>query len=212
MKAIIPLVEGQGDEEAVPALIQKVLQDLNVWQWYVGDAVRVSSLGKLHKELAYYLSIAINKRNCGAILIVLDSDDSCPFEEAVKLAHSIRSLNLPVPVAIVFANREYEAWFLASLASIAGHYGLPANVVYEGDVEKRRDAKGWLKAQMKRGRHYTPRSHQKRFTSLIDLELAHENSRSFQRLYHAIEQLLEAADKGERGDVSPLPKLLNGEP
>ncbi len=36
------------------------------------------------------------------------------------------------------------------------------------------------------------------------LELAYENSRSFRRLYHAIEQLLEAVEKGERGYVSPL--------
>jgi len=203
MKAIIPLVEGQGDEKAVPTLIHKVLQELNVWQWYVGDPVRVSSLGKLRKELGYYLSIAVNKRNCAAILILLDSDDYCPFEEALKLASEIRVLNLAVPVAIVFAHREYEAWFLASLPSIVGHYGLPKDVVYPGDVEKKRDAKGWLKARMKRNEQYDPISHQKRFTSLIDLELAHSNSRSFRRLYHAIEQLLEAADKPERGYVTP---------
>ena len=200
------VVEGQGDEEAVPSLIHKVLSDLNRWDWYAGRPIRVGSLGKLRKELKWYLSAAIGMSNCAAILILLDSDDSCPFEEALKLTEEIRQLNLTVPVAIVFAHREYEAWFLASLPSIAGHYGLPANVLYEGDVEKKRDAKGWLKTRMKRGKHYTPRSHQKKFTSLIDLELAHENSRSFQRLYHAIEQLLEAANKGERGYVSPLPK------
>jgi hypothetical protein len=206
MKAIISLVEGQGHEAAVPTLIHKVLQALKVWQWYIGDPIRVASLGKLRKELGYYLSIAVNKRNCGALLILLDSDDSCPKKEALKLAEEIRPLNLAVPVAIVFAHREYEAWFLASLSSIAGHSGLPANIVYKGNVEKKRDAKGWLKKQMKGHEEYEPTSHQKRFTSLIDLELAHENSRSFQRLYHAIEQLLEAADKGGRGYVSPLPE------
>jgi len=144
--------------------------------------------------------------SAGAILIALDLDDGCPKKEALQLASEIRPFNLPVPVAIVFACREYEAWFLASLPTIAGHYGLPKDVVYEGDVESKRDAKGWLRAHMPQRRKYTPTRHQKKFTSLIDLELAHENSRSFQRFYHAIEQLLEAADKGERGYVSPLPK------
>jgi hypothetical protein len=203
MQAIISLVEGQGDEKAVPSLIRKVLSDLSRWDWYPGRPFRVGSLGKLRKELEWYLSTAAGMNNCAALLILLDSDDSCPFEEALTLAEQIRPLNLAVPVAIVFAHREYEAWFLASLPSLAGHHGLPANMVYKGNVEKKRDAKGWLKNQMKGHQEYTPTSHQKIFTSLIDLELAHENSRSFQRLYHAIEQLLEAADKGERGYVSP---------
>lgn len=83
---------------------------------------------------------------------------------------------------------------------------MPQNLVYEGDYEGKRDAKGWLKQQMPDGKGYNPTTHQKQFTSLIDLELAYENSRSFRRLYHAIEQLLQAADKGERGYVSPLPE------
>lgn len=206
MRAIISLVEGQGDEKAMPTLITKVLSDLNNWNWYPGSCIRVSSLGKLRKQLQWYLSNAVNIKNCGAILIALDLDDGCPKKEALQLAKEIRPLNLAVPVAIVFACREYEVWFLASLPTIAGHYGLPKDLVYEGEVEKKRDVKGWLRAHMPQSRKYTPSRYQKRFTSLIDVELAHENSRSFQRLYHAIEQLLEAAEKGERGYVSPLPK------
>ena len=47
-------------------------------------------------------------------------------------------------------------------------------------------------------------THQRKFTSLIDIELAYENSRSFQRLYDAVAELLEAAEKGARGVVTPL--------
>ena len=115
----------------------------------------------------------------------------------------IRSLNLAPPVAVVFAYREYEAWFLATLSSIAGHYDLPSDVVYEGDVEAKRNVKGWLKAQMRQGIGYNPVIHQKKFTSLIDLEVAYEQSRSFRRLYDAIVELLDAFDAGERGYVSP---------
>lgn len=211
MRAIICLVEGKGDEKAVPTLIAKVLSDNKVWDWYVGTTIRVHGLAKLRKELKRYLSRAAKIKNCGAILILLDLDDGCPKKEAEKLAEEIRALGLAQPVAIVFAHREYEAWFLASLSTIAGHEGLPFDVVYQGEVEQKRDAKGWLQAQMPPHSKYNPMSHQKKFTSLIDLELAYENSRSFRRLYHAIAELLEAAQKGERGIVSPGQARPDGE-
>ncbi|MGB0385163.1 MAG: DUF4276 family protein [Ardenticatenaceae bacterium] len=204
MPRIIPLVEGQGDVDAIPTLLYKLLHDRQEWQWHVGRPYRVRSLGALKKNLTYFVLKASKEKECAAILIVLDSDDDCPVGIAEALAAEIRKLNLAQPVAIVFAHREYEAWFLASLPTIAGHHGLPADVVYEGEVEDRRDAKGWLRQQMPVDK-YAPTTHQKKFTSLIDIELAYEHSRSFRRLYHAIEQLLEAAQKGERGYVSPLP-------
>ncbi len=204
MPALISLVEGDGDKDAVPTLLTKILHDYEEWNWYVGEIIVVRSLGKLNKYLTRYMEHAVSKNNCGAILIALDLDDGCPKKEAYELAARIAPLNLAQPVAIVFAYREYEAWFLASLPTLVGHYNLPKDVVYEGDAEERRDVKGWLKKQMDEGIGYNPVVHQKKFTSLIDLELAYENSRSFRRLYHAIEQLLEAAEKGERGYVSPL--------
>lgn len=185
---------------ALPTLITKILSDMNRWDWYVGPPIKVGSLDKLRKELSRTLGAAAKRNNCEAILIVLDMDDGCPKEEALQLGEDIRPLNLAQPVAIVFAHREYEAWFLASLPSLAGHYGLPASVVYKGEAEAKRGAKEWLGYQMPRRAKYREKVHQKKFSSLIDLELAYENSRSFRRLYHAIEELLEAAGKGERGE------------
>lgn len=205
MRSIISIVEGLGDIKAVPALLTRILQNEGQWSWYAGKAHQAHNLHTLKKGLERFLRHAANEKNCAAILILLDLDDGCPKKEAESLALEIQTFNLPQPVAIAFAHREYEAWFLASLPTIAGHYGLPSDVLYEGDVESKRDAKGWFKQRML-GRKYNPLIHQKKFTSLIDLELAYENSRSFRRLYHAIEQLLAAAEKRERGYVSPLPE------
>lgn len=202
MRCIISIVEGPGDIEAVPALLTRILQDEAHWQWYAGRAHKAHNLNTLRNGLEHFLRNAAKQKNCGAILILLDLDDGCPKEEAQKLASQIRLLNLFQPVAIVFAYREYEAWFLASLRTIAGHHNVPSDVVYEGEAESKRDVKGWFKQRMV-GRRYNPTTHQKKFTSLIDLELAYENSRSFRRLYHAIEELLEAAARGEQGFVSP---------
>jgi len=57
-------------------------------------------------------------------------DDGCPAEEAAELAEQVRGLYLRSPVAIVFAHREYEAWFLASMEVIARNNAdrFPANL------------------------------------------------------------------------------------
>lgn len=204
MAKIIPIIEGQGEIEAVPTLLYKILHDLQQWQWQVGKPYRANSLGRLKKYLASLLRKASNRKDCGALLILLDLDDGCAVETAKLLAEDIRKLNLAQPVAIVFAVREYEAWFLASLPTIIGHHSLPSDLIYEGNVEGKRDVKGWFAKRMLPSKRYNPTIHQKLFTSLIDIELAYENSRSFRRLYHAIEQLLEAAERDEQGYVSPV--------
>lgn len=204
MPKIIPFVEGAGDQAALPLLLRRILYDQQEWQWQVGKPYQVHNLGTLKKYLPYYLQRASNETDCAAILIELDLDNGCPKEEAEQLAEQIRKLNLVPPVAIVFAHREYETWFLASLPTIAGHYNLPANLTYDKEVEAKRGAKEWLDYHMRPQSTYKERFHQAKFSQLIDIELAYDNSRSFQRLYDAVAELLEAAEKGERGVVTPL--------
>lgn len=141
---------------------------------------------------------------CGAILIVQDLDDGCPLHEARHLALQIQQRQLAVPVAVVLAHREYEAWFLASIETLAGHRGLPAGLTYMGNVEDRRGAKEWLTKQMPPGRAYKETVDQVKFTQLIDFGVAQQRSRSFRRLSHAIEQVLTAAETPQRGYVTPL--------
>jgi uncharacterized protein DUF4276 len=153
--------------------------------------------------LGDFLRYAQQSPDTGATLVLLDLDDGCAYSEAQSLATNIRSFNLPYPVAIVFACREYEAWFLASLNTIAGEYGLPEGLTYDGDIEARRGVKEWLTKQMPSGRIYKETIHQISMTHRIDLELARQNSRSFRRLCHAIDELVQAADGGIQGLVTP---------
>ena len=101
---------------------------------------------------------------------------------------------------------EYEAWFLASLPSIAGKdvagaFTLPANTAYAGDVESISGVKEWITRQIpvvggRRRIAYDERRDQLAMTRLIDPALARANSRSFRRMCHAIEQIVEAIDNG----------------
>lgn len=203
MPSLVSLVEGPGDSEAVPVLLRKLLHQRGIYDWNVQDTINVGSLGSLRKKLADFITYASRKPECGGVLVLIDLDDGCPVTEAQALATALRPLASPVPIAIAFASREYEAWFLASLATITGNYGLPAGLTYSGAIEARRDVKGWFTQQMPSGQIYKETTHQVRFTHLLDPALAAASSRSFQRLENAVNQILAAAGGGVRGVVTP---------
>jgi len=205
MPRIVTLVEGTGDFDAVPGLIHRILHKQELWTWHVARPKKVKGLGALKKHLSKFMTYAERDVDEGGILILLDLDDGCPKTEALNLAQQIRNLNLSCPVVIVFAHREYEAWFLASLNTIAKQSDLlPTDLKHKGNVEGIRDVKGWLTRQMPPGRAYKETIQQKDFTNLMDLDIACQNSRSFRRLYSAIEELAEMSKNKYRGQVTPL--------
>lgn len=207
MRRIVPIIEGDGEVQAVPKLLSRLLKHKGLsGSWYIGNTIRVGSISKLKKDLRRFLELATLERDCGAIVILLDLDDGCPRTESIALATEITKLNLPQPVAIILAHREYETWFLASIDTIAGNHDLLANLTYHGDVERRRGAKEWLSSHMNqvpKPRRYRETFHQLEFTKLIDFDLAQQRSRSFRRLCHAIDELVVLADHEKAGFVTP---------
>jgi hypothetical protein len=152
------------------------------------------------------LLYAAAQTECSGILILLDPEDTCPRQEAFDLATQIHELHLIFPVAIVFAHREYEAWFLARLATLSGKCDLEDQLVYDENVEQRRGVKEWLSTHMKKQpypKRYKETLHQEALTKHIDINLAITRSRSFQRLVHAIQELIEMAETTQMGYVTP---------
>jgi len=205
MPKIFPIVEGDGDTEAVPILLRRVLHEhLEQYHWNVTHPIRAHSLAVLRKRLGDYIAYADIKEDVQAVLILLDLDDGCPAIEAKQLADSIRALSARLPVAVVLSHREYEAWFLASIETIARGGGPKYSFSPEflrdptppSAVEKIRDAKGWISKQMVSGHRYKETLHQPSMTTLIDLKLAAGRSRSMRRLLHAIELLVQHASEG----------------
>lgn len=208
MPRLLPVVEGDGEKSAVPALLYRLFAERRHSEqgWRVDDGalMRVGGLPAFRSNLDKYLRY-LRVEAPDAVLVLLDLDEQahCPKVEASALAKDIRDARLPFPVAVVFARREYEAWFLASIESIAPHVeALPDELRYEGEPEAPRDAKGWITAQMPAGRSYKPTTDQKRFTGLLDLDLARARSRSFRRLCHAVEELVQRAGQPV---VTPAP-------
>lgn len=208
---IFSIVEGPGDVEALPILIRRWLQEVKQrFDLSPASPKNAKSRGNLTTKggIEKFLKTTIKERDCGSILILIDADEECPKDLAVSLAKRASALHLPVPVAIVCAKCEYEAWFLASLETIAGQSlkgreGLPTGLTYDQPVEEKRGVKEWLSKQMSVGRAYKETQDQAPMTALLNFGLVRERSRSFRRLEHALNELLETMDNNNQARVTP---------
>jgi len=209
---IVPIVEGHGEQNAVPLLLRRLLHEVKQrFDIEVAAAKDANGRNNLLKEsgLEKFLRFARLEVNAVGAIVILDAESDCAQTLAYKLAQRAAKLHLPLPVVIVCATCEYEAWFLASLETIGGQAikgspGIKQNAVFKGEIEEKRDVKGWLDSNMLKG-SYKPAEHQAPLTGMIDFTLARQRSRSFRRLEHALDELLDAIDN-QTPMVTPLPK------
>ena len=206
--SIVIIVEGDGEVEAAPGLIRRIL-----WERLCRyDISRIKSMptnskSNLWRRFERFLEYAIGE-DPDAILVLVDADDDeCPVEEARDLANRAAALNLGVPAAVVYAKSEYETWFISSLSEgtgegIRARLGIASSVNAPEDVEDITAAKGWLERRMPRDQGYKETSDQEPLTQHIDMDLTYRRSRSFRRLCHAVEELVEAIN-GSEAVVTP---------
>ena len=197
MTTIVPVVEGPGDVAALPELLGRILlerfnrTDVIVAQGKSG-VVTANGRQKLESKLENFLQHAQYKPECDAILVLLDTDGECPVELAERLLQRCEQIGLTCPVEIVCAHWTYESWFLASLDTIKGQRGISEAAALSLDAENIQNPKQWLTNQMPHGQAYKETLHQASLSSFIDIEMAYHNSRSFRRLCHALELLLDS--------------------
>lgn len=196
MLTIVPIVEGQGEVEAVPILLRRMSNAID--PEVVLDVRKPIRVGrdKIVKEgeLERYVELAARTAGpAGAVLLLLDADDACPAELAPRLLERTRSERPDLRSAVVLANREYEAWFLAGAGSLASRRGLPNDLTAPDDAESIRDAKGWLQARRTDGFAYSPTADQPALTAHLDLEAARGGSPSFDKLFRDLESLVRSA-------------------
>ena len=185
MTVIATIVEGDGEVAALPILLRR----LGAWQspdisFIVPPPIRVRRDRFLNREDEFRRMLLLAAAKCGTsgwILVLLDADDDCPANFGAQvLAHALAI----VPhrrVSVVLANREYEAWFIASRMSLNGSRGFAFTLQQNFDAEHPRDAKGWLGEQMASGK-YREITDQPALYALMDLQQAFEGSRSFRKL------------------------------
>ena len=196
----MPIVEGPGDVRAAPVLIRRILYErLGRYDIQVSQPKNAGGKSSLLKGIGKFVRYCLKTPpRCDAILVMVDSDSDCALDLVRRLREDCRSTGPGVPIAVVCAVREYESWFLADLPNvICGTAGLAR------DPEGVSGAKEALRILMP-GMRYRETTDQARFSSQIDLARTSDNSRSFRRLCHAVEELANAIDSGEAGMTPAL--------
>ena len=192
---VAAIVEGHGECEAVPILIRRIAQDtdpgfvLNVLQ-----PLRVS-VNKLLKEGEIERSIIFTARKLqgrGGIIVIVDCDwdNGCPAKDGPVLLKRAMNARSDIPISVILAKKEFEAWFLAASKSLRGKRGLPNDLEPPVNPESIRGAKEWLSEQMPQGGSYAETTDQPALTAMFDMEAARAAD-SFDKCYRDVKQMLE---------------------
>jgi hypothetical protein len=223
MKRLVLLGEGHGEVDALPILVGRLLAEKSArgLLYLDRDIIREgpASLVKWDKRAQQpdysgwirRVELAARRRDVGGILAVYDGDAAmfpagstsrfCARTAAVSMAAAAASggAGKMFSLAVVFACAEYETWLIAGIESLAGRrlsdgrIAIPADVEFPGgDAESH--GKGWL---IRNCPGYRPTRDQARLTELLDFNFVRAKKLgSFERLEHALDQLLGAVAMG----------------
>lgn len=187
------IVEGDGEVAAVPVLIRRIAWDLYPETVIIVERPIRAPRNQVVKsgELERRIELAAQKiGGQGAILIILDSDDDCPAELGPALLDRALQTRSDLPIAVVLAKYEFEAWFLAAAISLRGKRGLKEDLDPPNNPEAIRDAKGWLSKRMGNSKTYSETRDQPALADSFDIEQARQAD-SFDKCYRDIVRLLE---------------------
>ncbi len=205
---IAPIVEGHTERVCLERLLHRVwvelLTALDRLQVLPPSRGNRSSLARVgHPELELKVNeggallrrfLSRNADGRGVVLLLLDADDECPAVLGSQLLSRARAIRTDIDIACVLANRQFENWFMAAAASLAGVGKLPSDLVAVADPESGRGA-AWLTEQIKR---IDPKSVYKKpddaveLAKAMDLVACRANSPSFDKLCRELEARLPA--------------------
>jgi hypothetical protein len=215
-KKLVLFVEGEGDRQAVPVLVKRLLTDLQAWEHLALELppLMVGNIAEVtrddYRHWMRWLQATRKRPDLGGVLVLLDGDLErvrkerfCAADFGSCLAQRAKTAGAGTlfSVGIVFACQEYESWVLAGAERLAGlpfpdgRPGIRAEAtVPEGNLEEApRDAKKWLDQWIDAG--YKPARDQEPLTRLLVDHLdtiRQRGMRSFRRLENALQQLVNA--------------------
>lgn len=207
-RVIVPVVEGFGEERAVPVLVRRWLSHRRFDRWFdVPDlAVNAKGAGKLktapdagrHLGIETYVRSALRAR-ADAILVVLDADDECLHRApqqglGPELLARARAAAGDVPVSVVVANRTYEAWLLAGRTALFRCDLVQRNAPLAEirEPEARAGSKALISEFL--GEIYSPPLHQPELTKAMSFSPGSQRrAPSLAKLIRELQRLAEAA-------------------
>ena len=170
---VASIVEGHGEVQAVRGLVSRIAGEIFGVAYVEQPKPYRLPKGKMLQpvELSRAVQLLAGRvgNRAGGVLVILDADDDC----AVALRGALGT-SAQVPVHVAVAVREFEAWFLASVADPA--------------AEQVRDAKAAFAT--KEQINYRATIHQARYVASMDMAAASVNSRSFRHFVSSVGALL----------------------
>ena len=179
--------------EAVPILLRRLAAelapklDLEIARPIRRSRDRLLQAGELEKDVIF---AAEKSNDRGAILILLDSEGSCPAELGPRILRRAIEARSDRLTRVVLAHMEFEAWFLAAASSIAGKRGLANDFKAPDNPEGIQGAKEWLKKHMKPGRTYSETADQPALASLFNIKAARA-APAFDRLFKVCKEMFQ---------------------
>ncbi|MFF7647052.1 DUF4276 family protein [Streptomyces canus] len=190
---IASIVEGHGEEKALPVLLRRLIAHLQPSTYAdIQRPYRIPRDRMLRRDVLGKALTVVTARDPAptGVLVLLDADDDCAVNLAERLRTHARATHEHVPLVAIAAVREFEAWFLAGAAGLAGQAGLPQPLAPPAVPETIRGAKEWLSDRMPRGSTYQETSHQPSFVTLFDLDAARAAAPSFDKFCRDVHFLL----------------------
>ncbi len=189
---ILPIVEGDGDMQAVPALVRRIANDAARFDVEVLRPHKRGDLPKVRARFGDYFQTALLEQ--APILWTLDYDcaDCDDLERDMQdLQARAARYNPQVPVQFTFFVKEYESLFLADWDCVrAAFKDIPDGQSAPPDPEAVRDAKGWISKARPKGLAYKETTHQASLSAQLNLARLRERSPSFRRFEAAVLTLL----------------------
>jgi hypothetical protein len=189
---LLPVVEGEGDMKAVPALIRNVLSFHTRFDVEILTPHRRGEWPAVKRQFDRYFQVACVEQ--APIIWVMDFDcEECISEEAETrwALDRAKSLGSPVPLEICFMVKEFESLFLADEETTRRVLAdIPADVPFPSNPESVRDAKGWLSTARPKGSAYKPTIHQEKLAVQLNINSLRARSDSFARFENALLRLV----------------------
>jgi|GEM_PF-78406 len=236
-KRLVLMVEGHGDAAAAPVLVKRLLKEQGGFDvvFLDPDPIRIGHYPEVCKKETQkpfakwhrLLKTCQKRENLGAVLLLLDGDSDwvwdhngpvkgepfCAMRAAQILAQEARKVGggYLFSVAVVFACKELESWFIAAANSLVGKHPPDSRLILSQPLPdippdpetSPRDAKGWLGKRIPAG--YNPVRDQKELAERVDLDLIRQKMRSFRRLDKAMKEIVQAIRDGRAISTPEFP-------
>ena len=177
---------------AVPQLIQRIAADHHPTKRVKATPILASRGGlEQRRDVERWVqAAAIAVEGRGGILIMFDSDGKCPASLGPQVRSWAARVAGGLPIGVVVAHQEYEAWLLAGASALGGIAGLRRNFHPAANPESEVDPKRWLSDRMTGNDRYSPTIHQTPFTEHFNMQEARARADSFDKCYREITRLL----------------------